>query len=413
MCPIIIVIAFVIFLMLGVWLVNTFPFASIWHHHESGCGRTFRLVRVIKPGERCPVCFFRFFSKRIFQMKCEGCDRMKDERCNATYYTDVEHKLGDKFSCPISGKSVVVKDVLTDSPPPSEALTQGDVSRWREVMRKAAPPVVVTALTIPAILTLMNWMISFLSTAATTSASALAALVASVLVALVAALPGIEWGLAWVILLGIIYWMLHVSLNRSAASFSEIYREAHSAPDPTDSLRELYHLSLNARPSIVLRETVNKSRDTILKQRLIISILMIGMVAGALTCYLSVKRFEATWQLLQNMLRLGSTNIVLCVIIYYVAKFLFKLDDLFASRTRFFKGMVLSLIYGTASVLTLISLIILGESLSSSLIAAQLALGVIGEVILNCYEAITSLYWRTLGGTARVLGRRFWGWLSY
>ena len=123
MCTVVAIIGFVILTGLALWVARKFPFESIWHYHESGCGRTVRRAEVIEGGAKCPACLWGYFGETITKMHCKV--------CNQTYYTDVEHKIGDKFVCPLHHGPVVMTGESSIGPIPPDPPSDKKVPRGR------------------------------------------------------------------------------------------------------------------------------------------------------------------------------------------------------------------------------------------------------------------------------------------
>jgi predicted permease len=97
----------------------------------------------------------------------------------------------------------------------------------------------------------------------------------------------------------------------------------------------------------------------------------------------------------QEVVLLGGTTVAVFCILYYAGRFFLGLDGVLASGTRFARGLVLSCMFGTASVFTLIVLPpALGEYvLTGSAVAIQLAINLIGDVVITTYESVATLAW--------------------
>jgi hypothetical protein len=406
MCTLVAIIGFVILTGLALWLSRKFPFESIWHYHESGCRGTFRLAQKIKGGAKCPACLWGYFGETITKVYCEVCKQ--------TYYTDVQHKIGDKLVCPLHHGPVVMTDKSSIGPNAPDPPPDKKVLRGRKVL-----PKVVVAITVPALalyigLNFLSSFISMLAAAGSTSALTLSTLLASVIGFLDVVLPAVGWGLVGVILAAGLYSLLHALSAMISNDFNQIHQSAQ-AEDPFEELRRQYQRRPKTPPETILRDTVDKSRYTILRQQLVIGILIIGMSVGALTCYLSVKTFEAARRVLQQAVLLGSTNIILFCIVFYSGKIFFKIDKKLISKGRFAWKLFLAGAFGTASVSTLILLPpLLGESvLAGSTVAIQLVINIIVDVVINTYDAIVTVVWKGFRQAVQDLTASFWEWLSY
>jgi len=364
----------------------------MWHYHESGCQWLFALDHVIGPMEPCPNCRTCFRPLRVY-VACEACNRK--------YVSDVRHPVGTETICPLCGSRVVVKQLMVQDirEPGGDGHVPPSIGR---VIIAVALVIMGSCCAIYAIVQGVDWF-----------ASAIATVVAFLGSIAMTVLLVLGLGLVGLLVLGILYLPIAIFAIRPIDEFDEIRRKVN---DSKFSIGELgKDIVRQPQPqslvdSRVVDEALDRSRSTILRQQLITGILVVVSAVGALFCYLSVKTLEQARQVVQETVQLGSVNIILFAIIFYSSKFFLKLDRVLASKGRFIKGLVLSLMFGVASVLTIIILPpLLGEStLSGSVIAITLTINVIVDVFLTSYEAIASICFEGIGA----LKIRLKSWLS-
>lgn len=115
----------------------------------------------------------------------------------------------------------------------------------------------------------------------------------------------------------------------------------------------------------------------------------------ALKCYLPIKSIEEVRQVARSTVQLGTVNVIIFTITFYSARRYFELDKKVIQKRRHLKGITLAVIFGIATVLTMIILPIwLKASLSGSVIAIELTINVIVDVFVLVYEKLVNLLWK-------------------
>jgi hypothetical protein len=348
--------------------------SGVLHYHESWCHEKFHLDQPLEAGENCPKCGHPFLLQA--EMNCHGCDTV--------YYTDVDHEVGDKFLCPIHGESVEVIDSKSTGPTRTSE-NNGEKANGFPVK------VILLAIAATAIICGVpifgNWVTSLVAATVAGITSAISAFIGWIISIFTLALFFLAQGAIGIAILITIYLILYLLAARPTHSFAAIYQDAQKN-----------------RNLDTLGKTADKGRDTILRQQAIIGLLIIALAMVVLNCYLSIKTTQRAVEVFQSAVLLGTANLIGFAIIFYASKFLFRLDNLWASK-RFLRGVMLSLMFGAATVSTLVILpTVLGEYLlPGSEIAIELTLNVIADVLISFYETIANLFWKTSRGTFQTL----------
>lgn len=193
----------------------------------------------------------------------------------------------------------------------------------------------------------------------------------------------------------IIYFILITLERHSTKSFNEINIEVHRH-EPFVGLRKLLEIPEDQPDKIVLKETVRRSGDTVIKQRKIIGLLIILLSIFVLICYLSRSTAAEPTQVVKKTIQLGTVNVVIFAFAFYSTRSFIKLDKKlkFVER-KYRKAISLSIIFGLATVLTMVLFpLFLKEAVSGSEIAIGLTINVIVDVLVMTYDKIVEFLWK-------------------
>ncbi|MBX0330009.1 hypothetical protein K2Z83_20280 [Oscillochloris sp. ZM17-4] len=160
------------------------------------------------------------------------------------------------------------------------------------------------------------------------------------------------------------------------------------------TIQQMLNMPPPKEPDPHLQDHLTRSNQVIRTQQYVIGALIIGMTIGQLVCILSVNTLEEARATLRTVAQVGIPTLVFAML-FYGGIFFFKLEHRWASFADFRRGLLLSLLLGAATILTLILVPpLLGEdALSIDTIVISVAINIIGDVIINFFEGRGEAFW--------------------
>ncbi len=358
---------------------------EIYHCHEDGCNgkECFFADHPLDGVLDCPVC-----GKPVLFNVATEC-----EICGNIFFSNKRHHLDERVWCPYCRDVRVVykqgepknHGKGNPSPPVSgKDLSSGGAGGMNSTL--ALLFIVLVSFLIYGVVQLIywfahgiNWLIQMFNLVFTQGGPIL-----------------LENGIMLIALLAL-FVGVHTLIVRPVSQFMNLQKRSKDQGFfSTIKLKEYLGLPPSSPSYEILKPVLERSRNTIVIQQLIIAALLIGSAIGALCCYLSVRTLERATALLKDVVELGGITAVVFGIVFYALKFFIGLDRLLISKSSFFKGFIISAMFGFSTVVAMILIPILlplpsPENQKVSEIAVGLVMNVVVDVFVTSFETIGSL----------------------
>jgi len=364
-------------------------------YYHKRCDNTFESEGPIEITE-CPRCHHRF-GEVITKVTCTN------PECKSTFYTDMEYQIGFSYPCPFCHQ-------------------EGTIRPIRNILRALRKIILIGFIgtigsgIVYALINLINWVVSILAIATltvqktvfnildvvnntiTTFQNEMAKFEATIQNEIPMVIAGsIEivkfLGVTMIVLVVFVIFLYTITI-RLTRPIEELDAIAKTRA-PIHVYGKKYNIPED-RPDLVLNDVVSRSNKVGLNQRRVIGFLVICVAILGLYCYLSKNTSSKPGEIAQTTLQLGTVNTIIFGIGFYGSKRFFGLDKKFMHQRKRLRGIVLSAIFGIATILTMIFLpLMLKKSLSGSVVAVELVLNMVVDVFVMSYEKIVDLLWKS------------------
>ncbi len=329
------------------------------YYHER-CGKTYQTFRPIKD-RICPKCKKPFERWSIVTCKCPR---------NHQYYTDGIFEVGDESNCPFTGAKTIVTDVT---------FLENIIRLFRHITPKKILFVSGSGFFGYAIIQLWFWIWDAIQSFLAILPSLLSSIwfgiiTVAKLLALLASM-----GAGGAVATATVFVIITKALAQPFNQFDKKYRRFNK--NELDKLPK--------RESASTKYVFDFSQEIVYRQHTLIMFLLLGIVWGALQCYLSIKSWEAAKQLFSQIAQIGTVAALMFAAFYYALEFRLNLDKKFTDRTNLPKGILVIALFGLASAITVAILSRLESSIpTSSEIAVSLAIDVTAAILMVLYGKV-------------------------
>lgn len=336
-------------------------------------------------GVKCPKCGQSLLSRVI----CEGCDA----NGKVYYYTDERHEVGDCFKCPVCGNAVKLVSKETSKILVGREATQpSSASSGKNsdppIIRFLVNTIALIAIIVIIIQSVIPPILASISETLSAIGAAIAAFFSNLFTAIGLFLKLTGYGIAGVAALSapvvVIRWVLLSPLHDYKA-YDETQIQDPSLKDESQTQDQaLKKIQTQVQE---LKDAFIKSRETVLKQQMLASSLVIAIALVMLFCFLGVKSFEKARQTFGRMLELGTIPMLITALIFFTREKFRKRTEKFQSLSQRFGSLSYSFIFAIASVLFMIIVPQLSDTVfTGSDAAIELFNNVVVSACTNFYE---------------------------